>query len=324
MSAASADKKTLAYELGEQLSQMTDHFLLMTATHATVEVLKPVLMTNRSWDKSKDNASMKHLDEFAALFLNIFHRHRLEHGSSVPISTLSLDDAYAVQRRVIDQRIFQGEKVVGFKVGCTSGAIRHQFGLSEPICGQVMQPHLYFGNAALSSHRFHLPAVEPELVFMIGRDFLDEVGPEEPLANSIEFVSPGIEVHNYDWWFGQPSSQELICSNGLHACLVVGENKIKPQNLDWDMEGVALFKNGELAASGVAAEIMGGPMNSLRWLINHLVRHGGSLRTGQCVIPGSAVRLVPVLSGDRVEARFTHFGSVAAEFNDRAQLEAQS
>jgi hypothetical protein len=32
MSAASADKKTLAYELGESLSSMTDHFLLMTAT----------------------------------------------------------------------------------------------------------------------------------------------------------------------------------------------------------------------------------------------------------------------------------------------------
>jgi superfamily II DNA or RNA helicase len=32
MSAYSADKKTLAFQLGEQLSQMTDHFLLMTAT----------------------------------------------------------------------------------------------------------------------------------------------------------------------------------------------------------------------------------------------------------------------------------------------------
>src|SRR6476646_4380769 len=32
MSAASADKKTLAYALGEALSQMTDHYLLMTAT----------------------------------------------------------------------------------------------------------------------------------------------------------------------------------------------------------------------------------------------------------------------------------------------------
>ena len=32
MSAYSADKKTLAYQLGEALSEMTDHFLLMTAT----------------------------------------------------------------------------------------------------------------------------------------------------------------------------------------------------------------------------------------------------------------------------------------------------
>ena len=32
MSASSPDKKTLAYELGEKLSSMTDHFLLMTAT----------------------------------------------------------------------------------------------------------------------------------------------------------------------------------------------------------------------------------------------------------------------------------------------------
>src|SRR5262249_33303406 len=32
MSAASRDKKTLAYELGEKLAKRTDHFLLMTAT----------------------------------------------------------------------------------------------------------------------------------------------------------------------------------------------------------------------------------------------------------------------------------------------------
>jgi len=33
MSAYSSDKKTLAYRLGENLSSMTDHYLLMTATH---------------------------------------------------------------------------------------------------------------------------------------------------------------------------------------------------------------------------------------------------------------------------------------------------
>ena len=55
-------------------------------------------------------------------------------------------------------------------------------------------------------------------------------------------------------------------------------------------------------------------MNSLRWLVNHLVRHGDGLRAGQLVIPGSAVRLVPVESGDSIEARFTHFGSVVVDF----------
>ncbi|MCL5745083.1 MAG: DEAD/DEAH box helicase, partial [Acidobacteria bacterium] len=32
MSASSSDKRTLAYDLGEQLSELTDHYLLMTAT----------------------------------------------------------------------------------------------------------------------------------------------------------------------------------------------------------------------------------------------------------------------------------------------------
>ena len=88
-----------------------------------------------------------------------------------------------------------------------------------------------------------------------------------PLEEAVKSVSPGIEIHNYDWWFGQPTSHELVCSNGIHACLVVGVEKSVPVNLDWDMEGVGLFKNGELAASGIGAEIMGGPMQSLRWSV---------------------------------------------------------
>jgi len=70
----------------------------------------------------------------------------------------------------------------------------------------------------------------------------------------------------------------------------------------------------ERAASGLDIEIMGGPMKSLRWLVNHLVRRGESLRAGQLVIPGSPVRLVPVEPDDLVSARFTHLGRVDAQF----------
>ena len=80
------------------------------------------------------------------------------------------------------------------------------------------------------------------------------------------------------------------------------------------MEGVGLFADGELITSGIGAEIMGGPLKSLRRLVNHLVREGDHLRAGQLIIPGSAVELRMVEQNDRAAARFTNVGSVEAVF----------
>jgi 2-keto-4-pentenoate hydratase len=80
------------------------------------------------------------------------------------------------------------------------------------------------------------------------------------------------------------------------------------------LEGVGIFRNGELAASGIGAEIMGGPLNSLRWLANHLQSQGEHLRAGQLVIPGSPVQLISVEPGDQITARFTRLGSVEGQF----------
>jgi 2-keto-4-pentenoate hydratase len=95
----------------------------------------------------------------------------------------------------------------------------------------------------------------------------------------------------------------------------VGEQRVSPTEVDFDLEGVGLFRNGELDASGIGAEIMGGPLKSLRWLANHLLCHGDYLRAGQLVIPGSPVKLVSVETGDRITASFTRIGSVEAEFS---------
>lgn len=257
---------------------------------------------------------MLRLQPFADTFLRLFEEHRFEYDGGESIDSLSLDDAYAVQRMVIDARIAQGEQVVGYKVGCTSTAIRRQFALTEPIRGCLLAPRVYHGDSVLHHSEFFNCAVEPEFVFMIGTDLTAEVGEDESLIDAIDYVSPGIEVHNYRFWFGKPSSQELIASNGIHAALVVGDRKTKPGSFDWDAEEFGVFLNDRLAASGAGAEIMGGPRKSLRWLVNHLVRRGESLKAGQLVIPGSPVELVPVEPGHRVSARLTNIGRVDAEF----------
>jgi len=175
-----------------------------------------------------------------------------------------------------------------------------------------MAPHVHYGNAMLNWDDYYDVAVEPEFVFGIGQDVRSEIGDEKELLDAIEWVAPGIEIHNYKFWFGKPTSQELIASNGIFAGLVVGEQRTSP--MDLDLEGVGIFRNGQLEGSGIGAEIMGRPLKSLRWLANHLIRQGEQLQAGQLVIPGSAVELVSVEPGDRITAGFTRVGSVEAEF----------
>jgi len=256
---------------------------------------------------------MHHLVDIAEAFLQIHLSKFLGSSVEFDMGALSIDNAYAVQRQVIAARVARGEAVVGHKVGCTSRAIRQQFGLGEPICGRLMAPHVHYGNTVLNWDDYYHLAVEPEFVFGIGQDVPSEIGDEADLLDAIEWVAPGIEIHNYKFWFGKPTSQELIASNGIFAGLVVGEQRISP--VDLDLEGVGLFRNGQLEASGIGAEIMGGPLKSLRWLANHLVRQGEHLQAGQLVIPGSAVELVSVEHGDQITASFTRVGSVKAEFS---------
>jgi len=267
---------------------------------------------------SRPDPRMADLQPFADTFLRLFQEHRFVHAGNEPISSLTLQDAYHVQQMVIDARTGGGEQVAGYKVGCTSEAIRQQFGLSEPICGCLMAPHVTWGDAVLNHRDYFDCAVEPEFVLVIGSDLVDEVGDEDDLTAAIDFVSPGIELHNYRFWFGDPTSQELIASNGIHAALVVGDQKTSPTSFNWDAEEAGIFLGGEQAASGLGREIMGGPMNSLRWLVNHLVRRGKSLKAGQLVIPGSPTRLLPVEAGDLVSARFANLGQVAARFSTDA------
>ena len=261
---------------------------------------------------------MPDLQPFADTFLRLFQEHQFLRGDDEPITSLTLQDAYQVQQMVIDARTTSGEQVIGYKVGCTSEAIRRQFGLSEPICGRLMAPHIIYGNAVLNHRDYFDCAVESEFVLMIGSDLADEVGEQDDLTAAIDFVSPGIELHNYRFWFGQPTSQELIASNGIHAALVIGNQKTSPASFDWDEEEVGIFIGDKRAASGHGREIMGGPMKSLCWLVNHLVRRGESLGAGQLVIPGSPTRLVPVEAGDLVSARFAHLGQVEARFTPGA------
>jgi len=208
----------------------------------------------------------------------------------------------------------RGETPAGYKVGCTSPAIRDQLGLSEPIFAPIFSSRFHPDGATLSVADFASCAVEPELVLTIGQDLEGAERPVTRLREAIRDVRVGIELHHFRSWAGAMSAQELICSGGMHAGLVVGAEGVPAETLGLDTERMSLSVDGEEAESASAAEIMGGPLQSVAWLLEALSSEGRGLAAGSVVIPGAPVPLVPIDGPGRVEANIAGVRRVSASF----------
>jgi len=233
-----------------------------------------------------------------------------------PVGTLTVDESYLVQDLVTNKRLESGEAVVGYKVGCTSRSIRAQFNLNEPINGKLLEPRIYSENVTIKLKDYVECAIEPEMVLKIGKTLVGENLPDEKLLDAIEYVSPGIELHNFRFWNSPPTIQELICSGGIHAGLVIGKTKLPARNLSFTDEVFRVYKNEVLVTSALSAEIMGGPLHSLRWLVSFLTKKGLSLDEDSLVIPGSPTELVHIVERTVLKISIDQVGSVTAFFEE--------
>lgn len=237
---------------------------------------------------------MRLLNQLASKFTQAFYEGCWSGKLFPPVSQLSIAEAYAVQDLVADMRVQKGEEIVGFKVGCTSQAIRAQFGLSEPIMGRLFSPHVHNEGIEINWKDYVNCAIEPEMVLTIGADLSGVDLPDDQLIDAIEYVSAGIELHNFIFWFTSPSSQELICSGGIHAGLIIGDTRVPAKRLSFQNEMFSVRKDGKLITEAPASEIMDGPIHSLRWLVDSLTKRNSCLKKGSLVIPGSPVELIPI------------------------------
>jgi 2-keto-4-pentenoate hydratase len=261
--------------------------------------------------------SMTTLHQLAADFCHAFYEKQWPSDGAPDVSDLSIAESYRVQDLVAERRIALGERVVGYKVGCTSAAIREQFNLEEPIHGRLFYPHVQQSCQDVDWTDFVNCAIEPEMVLRIGRDLCGNQLSDEKLIDSIEYVSPGIELHNFRFWRTPPTTQELICSGGIHAGLIIGDEKVDPKELSFQSEDFSVFKDGRLLTSAPATEVMGGPLNSLRWLVKSLTAKGSVLTKGSYVIPGSPVELVLVDADTELKIQIEAVGALKVYFHGR-------
>ena len=67
---------------------------------------------------------------------------------------LDIEEGYAVQSAVAELRRQRGERMIGYKVGCTSPTIRAQLGIDLCVTGRLYDSEHYPSGSVLSRKSF--------------------------------------------------------------------------------------------------------------------------------------------------------------------------
>jgi 2-keto-4-pentenoate hydratase len=213
---------------------------------------------------------------------------------------LTIAQAYALQAEIARLREERGERVIGYKNGCTSQAIQQQLGVSEPIFGRIFDTGCVPSPAWLSHRRFANLAVEGELAVRLALDLAGASLSDEEILRAIATVFPVIELHHYVLHGSQATASELIASSGMHAGVVLADAKVGQIALAEPAPRLSICIDGTVVGAVAEPWTMGGAVESLRWLAGRLAGSGMRLCHGQVVLTGSPMRLFPVNAGSTI------------------------
>lgn len=227
---------------------------------------------------------------------------------------IEFEDSYAISAEVARRTIESGAKLIGYKVGLTSLAMRRSSKIDEPDYGYLYEHHLHVDGATLEHANYCVPRVELELAFVL-KDALQGPGVTMmDVLRATEYVVPAIEV--IDARFDEPRKIfDTIADNGAGAGLILGGRPLRPHDVDLRMIPGILSRNAEIEETGVSCGVMGHPANGVAWLANKLHAIGLQLHPGQILLAGSFVRPVWAEPGDTIRADFGDSGTVSIKFS---------
>jgi 2-keto-4-pentenoate hydratase len=228
---------------------------------------------------------------------------------------LTTAQTYALQAEITRLREQRGEKVIGYKVGCTSRPIQVQLGVKEPIFGKLFDTECHPSGVHLSSARFANLAVEGEMAVRLSKDLPSEPLSAEEYRDAIAEVFPVIELHHYVLPRAWPPGQWLIASNGMHAGLVLAEAEKRCSGLPNIAHNLSIRINGVVVGAVEDAASLTCPIESLRWLAGRLAQFGLQLCKGQVILTGSPMKLYPVDPGSRIVVEAPPLGASCVEID---------
>ena len=146
------------------------------------------------------------------------------------------------------------------------------------------------------------PLIEPEIALHIVKSPQPDMGDDE-LFGCVDWIAHGFEiVHSIfpRWAFG---AADAVAGFGLHGAYFIGERcRVAGRREEW-ADALLTFTldlmSEDVHRRGRGANVLGGPIKALRYLVNDLDRSQGGerLRPGEIVTTGTLTEAMPVAAG---------------------------
>ena len=236
--------------------------------------------------------------------------------------------------------------VAGYKVGATSPVTQARLGLKAPFWGPLFAPAAVrvrshaapssspsssssssgtgpaaAGSTATATQRLSVShdmirGVEAEFAFVLGEDVAPRAADKpydahELLTTKVKSVMPAVEVCGSRMPAQAKASAAALIADGA------GNDRVL---LGWDSladargipaaslrdQTAEVHIDGAVVAKGSGKEVLGSPVDSLAWFVNHVVQGSPrlTLRAGQFIITGAMCGLVPITKSSYVRVVF--------------------
>jgi 2-oxo-3-hexenedioate decarboxylase len=227
---------------------------------------------------------------------------------SIRRPSLTAREAYAVTAALRRLRGEGGAASIGRKIGFTNRGIWPEYGIYEPIWGDVYDTTASEvpPDGVIRVSHLSEPKIEPEIVFGLADDLHPGMD-ERAILDAVAWVAHGFEIVQSvfpGWRFAIP---DCIAAAGMHGALVVGPRlAIRSDERDRLFNAlpafsITLHRNGEEIDTGKGANVLDGPLSALKHLVEVLGNDdlNPPLRAGELVTTGTLTRAFPVAAGEK-------------------------
>ena len=204
----------------------------------------------------------------------------------------TLDDAYQIQKAMLQMPTTALGAHCGWKAGATNAGAQKTLGLEKPFRGPLFESGFVSSPASLSKNALNLNLLEPEFGFRMKADLPDPCTPEQAWA-AVEEVTLVIEACGTRCRVPDATSFQRVADGGIGSHVVLGPtmNAAAAQSASLSGVEVEVSVNGNVAVTGSGYNVFEDPINSLCFLATEIGTYGHKIKKGDFVITGATCEL---------------------------------